>query len=484
MLTRNAIAAAFPLAQMLAAKGIVLSAANITPVEQLVNLTLPQAQLLVDQAGQLESTPDFANALEAASKAELPDGSVPHDSTKQALIQAAKVAVSGTLHAAQNVVSPMIKRVAEDVENFIDSDATLASKPMSIVPIFYKEIWNSSVLETLAGNHAGQYSNDLTLRPLNAPAPADWVEYLSIGVPSIDGELAKFVQECAPEFLDKIWKETFGPRAGQLSSVLNAPLGEPGGAYARADAAIIVFLAARKMSIAIPDGLNIDLGVLRAYLAELSARGGQAIMATVGRRQRDIERGLVVVSLPNGPSGDIYVLGDTYNVFLSNGGSPEAVFGAVLLQQTAAIRPQPKAEELVPMVAEWKGQLTLIQRRIELRRDEVMLQAMRQSISKIIAEAPAGLLVRPAAEHQERLVQAIQALKNVDSKHLWQTIRHLVCTSMFAHTDVEQLLIGIDRACESNPNMDIREVALLATTDYVVDWLCGQQVHVGSFSLS
>jgi hypothetical protein len=48
----------------------------------------------------------------------------------------------------------------------------------------------------------------------------------------------------------------------------------------------------------------------------------------------------------------------------------------------------------------------------------------------------------------------------------------LVCRVLFADTDIERILDGIEVAAKNHPELDMREAALLAVNDFVVDWLC------------
>lgn len=475
MLTRDSINASYLLAQKLADRGQKVVAVNDTPVQKLTNLCLNQALLLTQHSDDIDgSLPSFDTLLVNASTTKLPDGTVPHDDSKAEFVAMAKLAISGGLSLARNVVNPIIEKVVSDVQGYVDSDAELSLRPMNIIPIFYKRIWDSPVLDSIAGRHANQYSDDFDLKTLNIPLPKEIQPALSTGVPSVDSEIAKFVAESSPEFIATIWNEVFNGKASRLSEVMNSASGVPGGTYARADASILVFLAARRLLTDVPGGINIELGALRVYLSELAARAGQYIISYLSRRQRDIARGLIVVSLPSTPYGDIYVLGDTYSQFLQNSGTPEAIFGAVITGKIAEIQVQTDPTVLAGFVENWRRQVALLQQQVIYRRQDVIIRGLHQAIAQAIADAPEDQLVLGKARHQEILVSNIQALKFVEQDSLWVTARALVCRSMFAHTDAEKILSAIDQAHLSNENLNIREVALIATIDYIVEWLCEQ----------
>lgn len=476
MLTRNAINAAHPVASSLAAAGTVLSVDPSTPLGQMVGACQPQADLMIRHSAALESISGYDVLLENASKTALVDGVIPHDGIKQDALAAAKLAVSGNLSIARNVVNPAIKKVVDEVNAAVDADSTTLTRPMNVIPLFYKPIWDSAMLPSLAGRHAGQFNDDLVLRPLGLAVPESLDAIFVTGVPSIDAELSVFAKSLDPSYVAQIWSETFGAGASTLASVLYAPLGTPAGVYGRIDAAIIVYLAARYIGENVPAGVNMDLGRFRGYATEIMARAGQGIMSNLQRRSRDIQRGLIVVSVPRGAQGNVYVLADSYNRFLANGGSPEVVFGAVIGNRVADLAVEMDPALMAALLQDWKRTQVLLTQQALYRRQDSMVRALAVAVSRLIVDLPEDQRIVPAAKMQDMLKAQIQKLANFKQEDLWAVARSLVCGSVYAHTDAEAVILAIDSAATANPDLDIREAALLGTIDYVVQWLVEQVV--------
>jgi hypothetical protein len=485
MLSRNAINAAHPLAHALAGRGIVLAPHANTPLQAVVATCQPQADVLAANAPALESAQAFDVLLERSSASALPDGSVPHDAAKNDVVAAAKLAVAGNLSIARNVVNPAIKQVVDFVNKFTDDADTSLSRPMNVVPIFYKPLWDSPVLEQLAGRHRNQFSNDLVLRPITgvqAGTDEAFAAVFSVGVPSIDAELDVFAKSLDPAFVAQIWNETFGPNAQALSAVLYSPMGTPAGAYGRIDAPVIVYLSARWMLQETPAGVNMDLGTFRAYMSEVMARAGQAIMGNLTRRARDLQNGTIIVTVPRGASGDVYVLGDNYNRFLANGGSPEAIFGSIISGRAQNITPTTPPDTLAAGLLEWKRTQAIINQQIAYQRQTTMVQGLAQAVARLINDLPDDQRVVPPEVMHGLLKKQIQALPTFKQEDLWAVARSLVCGSIYPHTDAEEIITAIDAAAKANPDLDIREAALLGTIDYVVQWLV-EQVQTDQLNL-
>ena len=474
MLNRTAIQSAFPIAQALASRGISVTAAGDTPIHVLTETSRAGADLKMAHAAVIPGLESYDVLLERSSQSQLPDGSYPHDDRKAESIENVTTAVLNGLNVAQNQVNPKIKRVVDEVNSYVDADEAGRLQPMNVVPVFYHEIWDSPIVEQLAGRHANQYHGDFKLRALGLPVPSDWSAVLKSGVPSLDAELSSWVASLNPSLLQQVWEETFGLRANSLLEAINGRAGTGAGLYARLEAPLVVFLAARFLADNVPEGANMSLDAYRLYMAELAARAGQNVMSNLHRRATDIRRGVVIISVPPTGTGDVHVLGDTYNQFLANGGSPEAVLGAVVSQRPQAITTA--GGDFAPLVAEWNRVRGLIANTVQYRRRELIVNGLKLSLLRLIndaedAELPPG--VDRSVFHQ-RLGQQIAELRNFRQEDLYAVARSLICRILYAHTDAELILSAIDNAIETasraGAQMDVREAALLGVIDYLVEW--------------
>ena len=55
--------------------------------------------------------------------------------------------------------------------------------------------------------------------------------------------------------------------------------------------------------------------------------------------------------------------------------------------------------------------------------------------------------------------------------NLYGEIRQLVCSVIYGHTDVLEILIAIDTASAANPNIPVREAAYLAVIEIAGIWV-------------
>lgn len=472
MLTDISIKAAYPVAAAMASRGVALGVAQETPLARMVGAIVGEAALIssgvVDSA---ETTPDYPTALADASRTIGPAGVSEHDVITAEMIRVGALGVGASLSIAQNVVTPLIRSTVEQIDYIAVEATEAATKPLQLVPFFYKRIWNSPVVDTLCGRYATA-SQDLALRPLALAVPTNWVAALSTGIPSIDSHVAEFIADCDVDFLSTVWSEAFTTGNRKLVDVINAPFTAEGGTFGRTDAALMIYLAIRQMGENIPAGLNIELSAWRLYAAEVMSAAGAGVMAQLNRRASMIRSNQIVIGSPNGAAGRIFVFGDNYNTFLANGGSPEALLGAHV-NGGPRLKVDAAREEIEACETAWRSAYSVLARKAEYARQEVILRAAYATVSKAIADAPEPRPCDPAVM-QDLLKKAVAECSVADAADVWSLARRLICASMFAHTDAERILRGIDESAKANENLPVREAAFLATADYVIEWVLSQ----------
>ncbi len=465
MLTKSSIQAAYPVAVNLAARGLLIDAKRDSPLAQLTSTVLSQA-LEMHRPGNenIEPTASFAVALQDASTTAIAGGQVPHDVVHATIVSNGVKGVRASLALAQGVVAPLIKKSVLEIETAVDQATAKAGKPLSVVPFYYKDIWDDGALLSMCERYEGRPAT-LQLRPLGIPVPANWTAALSTGVPSLDDVVVKFVSDSNPAFLAQVWQELFAANVTTLEQVVNTQ------GFDKTDAVIVAYLAARNLQDNIPAGLNISLDAWRLYMADLVSAAGAQLMLQIKRRQQTGNSGRLILTAPGGDTGTILVFGDNYDQFLNAGGSPEAIMGAHLLRRHGELRVGASAEQIGMFADNWKRAHAVILQRVAYERQDLILRSAAAVLSAAIGQLPEPRVVG-ADVMQERLRALIRDTEGVETKNLWALVRKLVCRSMFAHTDVERILRGVDDVAADN--MNVREAAFLATADYVVEWLLSQ----------
>lgn len=466
MLTRSSLNAAYPLAEQLAAKGFALRALPETPLAALINASMIHAHTAgAAAAGQLETQADTGSLLmEGAAFADT-FGDVPHDKIMAESVKMIADSVAFNLDLARNTVNPIIKDVVASAQAYMDNSAQSSLSPLTVVPFYYKAIWDSPILRELVERHGNQPVTDMPLQSLQIEEPSDFAELLKQGGGRFDEEIAEFAQACGHGFLSGVWHSTFGPDShNSVLSVLRHT-------YACFDVSLATFLMARRLQADIPSGVNMELSQWQAYVSTIQAQAGRAVCRALEKRALDLRMKNLVILAPNGDDarGDVLVVGDVYDNWLREGGSTEILFGALCNNGDTSYVGMLTYKDINEKA--WKRTYSLLQTNIAFRRFNDLVAGLRAGMTKAINSLDDKYIVVDRAVLHERLKERLTHVKQKDLEDIYNVARKAVCRVMFPHTDAEQMLLAIDASAAAHPELDIREAALLATIDFVARWI-------------
>lgn len=465
MLSQSSLNAAYPLAEALAVKGWALKPVAETPLAQLINASLAQAET-VEGVGetQLDASPSFNAMLVDSSMQSGPDGKVLHDEIMSTSVKAISNVIAGNLTLARSIVNPMIKRVFDASQEYIANRTTSSLTPMSVVPFQYKQIWSSPILRELVSRYSETSAIDPQLQPIGAVPASDLADTVLTGVGRFDEEVKLFLASGAGDRLAVIWERLFGAQAARTLSEALPP------SRIAVDDVLVAFLLARRVQEEIPDGVSMDVASWRAYVSMIQAQTGRQVIRILERRELDQRNLNLVISATNAVEGEIIVVGDNYTRWLEEGGSPEVLFGSALSDRRFGYREL--LDQAPQYLRVWKTEYTLRQSKIATDKFNFLIAGVGQSMTDLINELPEDELTCARPVLHERLKERLKSIKPKHLEDIYSVARKAVCRVIFPHTDVERLLDAIDAAAKQYPELDIREQALMGTISFVTSWVC------------
>lgn len=464
MLIKSQVNAAWPLAEKLTAKGLVLRAIPDTPLAELVDSSLlhQQVDMLVTKNSDVESGDVVANLIDS-SKFVDPSGKADHDDMMEQSVRALSRVVERNLDLTQNVVKPAIERVVELTTKYIDDAGQSYLTPVSVVPFYYPDIWQDQSLEDLVNFAREQPARDITLN-LTIPQPEDLVGALSTGMGRFDQDIREWVETVGLDFVAGMWNSLFGKTGtGSLLPLIR-------GQYAEANRALAAFLFSRRLLSDIPEGLDMDLSSYRAYMSGIMQQSALMVARAISGRSNDVRLKRLIISMPptGAETGTILVNGDVYDQWLAEGGSPEILFGSFFSDRQ--INYGVLLSEKDRYLREWKGTFALLQSKSASVRFDALVDGLRSATLTVISEIPEEYRVVDESVYRERLRERMKRVKLKDLSEIWHTARKIVCRVIFPDTEAERILNAIDAVCKENPDMDIREAALFSVIDWLTCW--------------
>lgn len=469
MLTNHSANAVFDLAQQLTDQGLRLSVIDESPLTALLNACVSPSMA----SGQITSVADdtvssspVTNFI-GASRLKGPEGASEHDLVMDELVETISMAVSRNLNWARNEVAPLVMSIHDEAEKAVGEAGKAGPVPLVVLPYFYASLWDRPEVEEMIGRYSNvPFAKVNTLYPVALPEGKTAVQMLSTGLAGVDSAVQEIVQKRGESYINNLYELYFGKeRVKTMDFSLN---------WEQVDDSLIVLLLANALVNHVPAGINGSLDSYKSYMAEVIEQAAAAC-ARVIRRREDYDRNrTLVLQLPYGTPrrGNIFVNGDVYNRWLHEGGTPEILMGAVLANAETSYTAMLEDKERLARV--FQSMAETLKSQLQYTRFNAMLASFRHSITQLIMQMDESKLPVDRNTLIQNLGHRLTHLKLADLDNIYLSARKTLCRTLWMHTNVERYLRAIDAAAESHPGMQVREVALYATIDLVVEWLDAQ----------
>lgn len=474
MIRESTLEAVYPLAEKLSERGV-----RVTPIE-----STPVAQLV--QAGHCpQPTTSSDNVMVAEERimkgASMPDamGACRHDVAIDEMTGVISKTVNYNLDLARNGINPIVKEVTQDVTAHIGAAESIHQARVSVVPVFYANIWNSPVFSEMVARYQETAVESVSLN-LGIPKETDkdtLLELAKTGASRFDEELEEWFddlnEKIVVETFDGVFGENPANRARTLKDIIY--VGDILISPEVSTRAALVHLWSRKLMQDIPEGVEASVGEYRSFMSKILSQSGRIINGLMERRESNQRRRQLVATFPQNREQlgkhtfQVYVNGDVYNRWLEEGGEPDAILGSFVTDQKRGYTELLESTE--HYAKEWQRQARVLSTTQRFNRFNNAIDGMRQSVAKQINDYDEELLVVPRSELHKRLETQLGNLRNNFHEHLYVSARMVVCNTMFPHTQGLDILTAIDQASEDNPELSVREAGLLATIDIVSTWV-------------
>lgn len=485
MLRDSSADAVVLLTQKLAEANVCVDSMPQSPLHEAVMACYtPLIENVVSEQNQ-SNDPNIAwakNVLVNGSMAKGLDGVVKHDTIIDNIVDVAAKSIQASIHMARNVVNPVVKAVIADIETELHKAEINVTNQLAVLPRIYKNIWNSPVLEGMVERYEDSAVTDLRLAFVHKPlTPQELMELVKSGSGRFNEEIEAWVGEIGPEFLATVYRDTFcsdNEMAQHDDAVMLSPSID--GATVDMDRVLAIHFMARKLKTSVQEDINMSLSDYREYMANVIEQSGRAVCRIMEKRARDKKQRVLIVRYPAASPDSLYakesyieVNADVYNQWLEEGGTPEVIMGAFLYDRETGYSQTLENKEHYKAV--WDRRAQLLRSQAYSARYNTTVQALGVAVAKQInLVKDEELPVQSRAVLHQRLAECLNDMNVKKVEDIYLCARRVVCHVMFAHTNAEEILDNIDAACKANPGIDIREAALLAVIDVVVDWIASQ----------
>lgn len=499
MLRQESIQAAIDLAQELDRRGLGIVAVPGSEVATLVDASgcpIEKPAEFVNNIDELsrDYTPDVESIIRDSSMTVTDkDGapiSTPHAETLEEKVVALADCIGPHLAYARNTVKPAVNEYHKRVSDALNALPTSATYNPTLVKVDLPEpLQSPMILDAIGEFRGGTVMQDV--KRANGPGLTgeEVIGHLTSGNAALDGEVGIWAQRLGADFFAMVWASAFsqvGMEGVQGRSFVSIVEDTETGA----DAALAVFLLARRLQDNPPEGTVSTLEEWRVTVGDLLVQAGIRMNHAVEDLQRAKGLQLLIKSV-SADGQTIKVLAPVYDEFIAAGGHDAQIFGSVLSGERRVYVPGivEKASEYVLL---WERQNRLLTAALVNRRyadaqslaifklEELLAENLStyfppEAFGGAVVDSINTPIVNTVIQEAKSYIGSLDADRLED---LWAVATHVIAKIVFGYTNAYEILVGINRACASNPDLPTGEAALLSTIDYVIDYITMTQLSV------
>lgn len=394
------------------------------------------------------------------------------------------------IYLAQNVVLPMIDNYTNELLTRLQQSTGISNLAIRIVADNTNGLLNSSALINLISQYKDSSGNGYTI---GAHQLTNFAKYLK--------PLLKTGSEQFDEFIDQWYQENHLKLDKVLENTYNAIFVSTTKLELRRlfieqgyESALFAVLLAKHFLKETPEGVQMELEKYNACLMTVIAAGCAFLGRTIEKYERNIRKGGLILKFPvrgreflfnESFSGenDILVNPEVYDEYLNQGGSPEAIIGSYLtsniVDKNTLLAKKDELERAYERIAN-AGRLNRLNNRLDLIKNT--LHHIGSSIlvdidAKIRDNGPYTGIEYKNSNFNKEVAEFIKHTSIHDADDIYGMMRRFVCRIFFKDSHIEELLMKIDLLAKDSPNKDINELAIIASIDFVVEWLVGQLTY-------
>lgn len=304
-------------------------------------------------------------------------------------------------------------------------------------------------------------------------------ELITIGNSRQDKLLAEWIHSKDTSFLESIWINVFGDGAQKgIEGVGGYEMSFALSEHEKAEIGLAIYLIARKLQIEIPEEINLTKAKFDELITSIKDMAAVDVISNINRvAEYNSTNTLVIRS--NEYNYQLVVNGDLYPQWLESGGTPELLLGMLVSGDVRKTIPE-ITEKTTIYQREWDNYCVLYSAKETNKKHTYA----RETLKTIFAQHM-NLKVPEEREVREKesnfnitrcktASDYIDCLTVTQLDDVFPLALYLVAKIRFDYTSAYSILSDIQAAVKINPNIDMREAATLAVTNYIGDFLADQ----------
>lgn len=393
--------------------------------------------------------------------------------------------ISAHISHARNVVSPMVVELAQKLEKFKETAKPL--DPASSFEIVKGVIPALLLDESFLSDGIATYSSIDAKAPdyisIDEPATDDLISsMMNLGNDRLNGLVAAWLKTKEENFFKNCYLINFTSKL--VPGYVGDAYADYGlshytrGAYRTMDIALACYLIASRLFVEPKSVPGLSLAAYKEKVRGWIDYAGSTAMKAAKTAARQQEAGTLVSEAVLSKKC-IVVNNVVYQSWLQAGGSPEVLLGMLVSGQVqysvAAIE-----ENRETLLRHWQNYLMLA-------KSDVASEMTKRFKNYLENEVMVGLNELTQSEQDyathfvqmktiiaERVKKEIEAMSHCLMDDVYQTALCMIAKARFFYTSSYQILNEMTLVAKQNPDIDVREAALLSVISYIADYYVGQ----------
>jgi len=470
-------------AMLLARKpNISLETIEGSPLDQLVDAsaTIKRTGISLEEA--------ISETQQSSMAATFGDGSA-HDMVMDETVDEVTAALNSSVNFARKVLAPATAKVEQAVKEAL---ANFAPARYYVEPYHIHDILFSDALTESVGRFDNSPIDKLQRLALGDISEADLTGMLSTGMGGWDNQVSDWLASKPEGWLQEVYNRVFGSATATaliaeheqaLRSDLQGKL-EIVAKIGTEDYLLAGYLLATALYNN-PQSTNATGHEWKNTMATWVQQLGRALCIFQRSAARQISNKLMVLHWPqserawvkNQDEAKIVVLGNAYNEWLKEGGSPEVLIGALFGGDSA---PPVSASDLTAKkdayALAYQRYEKILSREVAARADDAIRNAFAGALMLALGEATDDQL--PVGVEREKLQEAlsnrITDMRDWGNLDVYRTARELLALGVFHKPTALHFLETIDDLMDADTSLSPQEAAYVAIRDYVSQYVSNQ----------
>jgi len=401
-----------------------------------------------------------------------------HNSLMDNFIKDISLAVGTHISYAKNVVKPTIMTIYEKVKIQLDNMPPAGHEyqvEIHDIPEPLKNDGFESSFKQFEGKIYLPPESCLYLKEMNGP---EILELMKSGSSIFDQAVESWYAKMGEAWFVTLWDNLFRDVSVSKPQVImsfDQALVKDEDAE---DYCLAVFLLARKLQDDVPEGTTMQLAVYNRIVNQYKEAAACRLLNFYTVYNSTLKTKTLVKSFSQDRK-IVHVHGPVYTQWINEGNSNETLLGLLISNQNIYM------SDLITSNAhqyakDWESFLNFAKvahknRAFTFFKDAFSF-AYQYELSNI-CEQEQSYFEQNSQHTQQVKSRFVEALNKVPVSALddiYECITKVVCKARYYYTDAERFLTRINELCEHNTNLDVREAALLASTEYVSDYIADQ----------